>query len=62
MAQLIADQREIDFILYELLRADELVKADQFSDFSKKSFDMIIAETRKLAIKELLPKIGRAHV
>ena len=57
MAQLIADQREIDFILYELLRADELVKADQFSDFSKKSFDMIIAETRKLAIKELLPTL-----
>jgi hypothetical protein len=58
MAQLIADQREIDFILYELLRADELVKADQFSDFSKKSFDMIIAETRRLAQKEILPTLA----
>ncbi|MBU0971593.1 MAG: acyl-CoA dehydrogenase [Proteobacteria bacterium] len=58
MAQFIADQREIEFILYELLHADELVKADQFSDFSKKSFDMIIAETRKLAIKELLPTLA----
>jgi alkylation response protein AidB-like acyl-CoA dehydrogenase len=58
MTQFIADQREIEFILYELLHADELVKEDQFSDFSKKSFDMIIAETRKLAIKELLPTLA----
>jgi len=58
MAQLIADQREIEFILYELLRADELVKADRFSDFSKKSFDMIIAETRRLAQKEILPTLA----
>ncbi len=58
MSQFIADQREIDFILYELLRADELIKQAPFADFSKKSFDMIIGEARKLAIKELLPTLA----
>ena len=33
MAQLIADKKEIDFILYELLRVDELASHPQFSDF-----------------------------
>jgi len=58
MSQFIADQKEIDFILYELLRVEELVKEDQFADFSKKSFDMIISEARKLALKELLPTLA----
>ena len=59
MSQLIADQREIDFILYELFQADLLVKNERFADFSKSSFDMIIAEARKLALKELLPTLAQ---
>lgn len=59
MSQMIADQREIDFILYELLQADLLVKNERFADFSKASFDMIIAEARKLALKELLPTLAQ---
>jgi alkylation response protein AidB-like acyl-CoA dehydrogenase len=58
MSQFIADQREVDFILYELLRVDELLKEEQFADFSKKSFDMIIGEARKLALKEVLPTLA----
>jgi len=57
MSQFIADQKEIDFILYKMLRADALVENKRFADFSKKSFDMIIAEARKIAIKELLPSL-----
>ncbi len=59
MSQMIADQREIDFILYELFQADLLVKHERFADFSKSSFDMIIAEARKLALKELLPTLAQ---
>lgn len=58
MAQFIADQREIDFILYELFSADQTAGQGQFSDFSKKSFDMIIKEARKLALKEILPTLA----
>ncbi len=55
MSQLIADQKEIEFILYEQLKAEELLSFDQYSDFSKKTFDMIISEARKIGLKEILP-------
>jgi len=58
MAQFIADQREVDFILYELLSADQTAGQGPFSDFSKKSYDMIIKEARKLALKEILPTLA----
>jgi alkylation response protein AidB-like acyl-CoA dehydrogenase len=57
MSQLIADRKEVDFILYELLKAEELIKFEKYNDFSKKTFDMIISEARKLAIKEILPTL-----
>ena len=37
MAQLIADRKEIDFILYELLEAEQLLKYEKFEVFSKKT-------------------------
>jgi alkylation response protein AidB-like acyl-CoA dehydrogenase len=57
MSQFVADQKEIDFILYKMFKADALVENERFADLSKKSFDMIIAEARKIAIKELLPSL-----
>ena len=58
MGQLIADQKEIDFILYEQFKAEELLAYDKYKDFSKKTFDMIISEARKVAIKEILPTLA----
>ena len=55
MAQMIADRRDIDFVLYEQLKADEMTSLEKYSDFNKKTFDMIITEARNFAIKELLP-------
>ena len=55
MAQVIADRRDIDFVLYEQLKADEMARLEKFQDFNKKTFDMIITEARNFAIKELLP-------
>ena len=55
MAQMIADRRDIDFVLYEQLKADEMTRLDKYKDFNKKTFDMIITEARNFAIKELLP-------
>ncbi|MCP3871577.1 MAG: acyl-CoA dehydrogenase [Desulfobacteraceae bacterium] len=60
MAQLIADRREIDFVMYELLDAEQLTKHEKFEDFSKKMFDMIIAEARKLSLKEILPTLAES--
>jgi alkylation response protein AidB-like acyl-CoA dehydrogenase len=55
MAQVIADRRDIDFVLYEQLKADEMTQIDKYKDFNKKTFDMIITEARNFAVKELLP-------
>ncbi|MGD9327249.1 MAG: acyl-CoA dehydrogenase N-terminal domain-containing protein, partial [Desulfobacterales bacterium] len=55
MTQVIADRRDIDFVLYEQLQTEEMTGLDKFKDFNKKTFDMIVTEARSFAIKELLP-------
>jgi alkylation response protein AidB-like acyl-CoA dehydrogenase len=55
MVQLIADRRDIDFVLYEQLKIDELTKLDRYKAFNKKTFDMIITEAKNIGVKELLP-------
>jgi len=55
MAQQIADRRDVDFVLHELLNVEELSKHDIFAEFNKKTVDLIVSEARNLAIKEILP-------
>jgi len=55
MAQLLADKRDVDFVLYEQLNIEEITKSDIFSQMNKKMFDMVVSEARNLAIKEILP-------
>ncbi|MBU3917970.1 acyl-CoA dehydrogenase [bacterium] len=55
MAQVIADRRDIEFVLYEQMAAEELFKAEKFKDLDKKTVDLIINEARNFAIKEILP-------
>ncbi|MFO7839629.1 MAG: acyl-CoA dehydrogenase [Desulfosalsimonadaceae bacterium] len=55
MAQLIADRRDVDFVLHEQLDIKALTKHEKFAEFNKKTIDMIITEARNLAIKEILP-------
>lgn len=57
MAQLIADRRDIDFVIWEQLNGEELLRFDEYSDFNKKTCDMILTEARKLAINEILPTL-----
>lgn len=52
MAQLIADRRDVDFVLHEQIR---MVDHELFEAFNKKTIDLIVSEARKLAIKEILP-------
>jgi len=55
MAQLIADRRDVDFVLHEQMEAANLSKHDKFAEFDKKTIDLIVSEARNLAIKEILP-------
>ncbi|MFH2067608.1 MAG: acyl-CoA dehydrogenase [Pseudomonadota bacterium] len=60
MAQVIADRRDVDFVLHEQFKVSELSKHEKFAEFNKKTVDLIVGEARNLAVKEILPtqKIG----
>ncbi len=55
MTQLIADRRDIEFVLYEQMEAETFFKHEKFKEFNRKISDLIISEARQLAIKEILP-------
>ena len=55
MAQIIADRRDIEFVLHEQLEVADLSEHEIFADFNKKVIDLIVKEARNLALKEILP-------
>lgn len=55
MAQILADRRDIDFVLHEQLNVEQFAKHELFPEFNRKAIDMIIGEARSLAVKEILP-------
>jgi len=55
MAQLIADRRDVAFVLHEMMEAEKLAQTDKFAEFNKKTIDLIVSEARNLALKEILP-------
>ncbi len=55
MAQVIADRRDIDFVLHEQFNVGEFSKHDRYAEFNRKTVEMIVTEARNLAIKEILP-------
>ena len=55
MAQVLADRRDVDFVLHEQLEIARVSKHEAFAEFNRKTIDMIITEARNLAIKEILP-------
>lgn len=57
MAQVVADRRDVDFVLHEQLKVENLSKHELFEDFNKKTIDLVVTEARNLAIKELLPRM-----
>jgi alkylation response protein AidB-like acyl-CoA dehydrogenase len=55
MAQVIADRRDIDFVLHEQFEVEALSKHDKYAEFNRKTVDLIVSEARNLAVKEILP-------
>jgi alkylation response protein AidB-like acyl-CoA dehydrogenase len=55
MAQVIADRKDVEFVLHEQLEVGKLSKQPKFEEFTKKTVDLIINEARNLAVKEILP-------
>jgi alkylation response protein AidB-like acyl-CoA dehydrogenase len=55
MAQILADRRDVDFVLHEQLEVETLSEHQRFTEFNRKAIDLIISEARTLAVKEILP-------
>ena len=55
MAQVIADRRDVDFVLFEQLAVEMLSDHERYADFNRKTIEMIISEARNLAVKEIYP-------
>ncbi|HPI92238.1 MAG TPA: acyl-CoA dehydrogenase [Deltaproteobacteria bacterium] len=57
MASMILDERDQQFVLYEMLEAERVCGNEKFADFSKETFNMILTEAQKIAEEEILPTL-----
>ncbi len=53
--KLLADGRDLRFVLFEQLRIEELCNYPLFSEFSRETFDMVLDQAEKLAENEFFP-------
>ena len=58
MPQQVADRKDQDFVIWEQLNCEEILKHEIFHEFNKKTCNMIITEARALAVNELLPLLA----
>lgn len=55
MAQVITDRRDVEFVVHEQLKVENLCEHETFADYNRKTIDLILNEARNLAVKEMLP-------
>jgi alkylation response protein AidB-like acyl-CoA dehydrogenase len=55
MANLVADERDIKFTLFELFEVQKLCTHDRYAAWNKKVLSMLVTEARKFSEKELYP-------
>jgi len=54
MSSLILDERDQQFVLYEMLGVEKICDYPKYKDFSKETFNMILTEAQKIAEEEIL--------
>ncbi len=55
MANLLVDERDAKFVLYEQLNVEDLCESEKYSEFSREMFDMVMEAAQKLSEKEIAP-------
>jgi alkylation response protein AidB-like acyl-CoA dehydrogenase len=55
MPQQVADRRDQDFVIWEQMNCEEILAQKKYSEFNKKTCEMVVSEARTLAIREMLP-------
>jgi len=58
MAQLLAEKRDLEFVIWEQFDNEKFLGSEKYEAFNKKTCDMILTEARKIAIKEMLPTMA----
>lgn len=60
MAQILADRRDISFVLHEMFEVGNLSNHDKYKEFPPKVMDLVVNEAKNLAVKEIYPtwKVG----
>lgn len=58
MAQLLADKRDQDFVIWEQLNGESFLKKGVYSGYDRKMCEMILTEAKALAVKEVLPTLA----
>ena len=58
MSSLILDERDQQFVLYEMLGVEKVCEQPKYADFSKETFNMILTEAQKIAEEEILPTLA----
>ncbi len=61
MSNLIVDERDQRFVLYEHLEAEQLTGFGRYSDYSRETFNMIVEEARKFGVDVLEPTIAQSE-
>lgn len=63
MANLLVDERDVKFVLYEQFKLDELCQSERYAEFPREMCDMILEAAYKFAENELWPvnAQGDAH-
>jgi hypothetical protein len=58
MASKILDERDQQFVLFEMLEVEKLCGYERFADFSRDMFDMILTEARKMGTEVVFPTLA----
>lgn len=55
MAHELAERRDVDFVVFEQLETQNILKHAKFDGLDQKTLERVITEARKLALKEIVP-------
>lgn len=56
---LLINQRDLEFVLYDLLNVEALCSEERYQEHDRETFDAVIAQAEKIAEEEFLPSAGK---
>jgi alkylation response protein AidB-like acyl-CoA dehydrogenase len=60
MTSLLISRRDIEFLLYEWLKVDELTRAERYADHSRETFDAVLDTCERIATEMFAPHYQKA--